>query len=128
MEPMMNLAFVSSFGLLGVLCRYGLDSWISKFGAHFALGTLVINILGSLVAGTLYALSTVKDFSPLQIGLMVGFCGGFTTISAYTVQALMMLERGKIFPAFAYLFGSPLLGVVAAFIPVLLLKNFAAAH
>lgn len=127
MGLMPNVVWISLFGVMGVLCRYGIDSAFTRANAPFALSTLAINITGSFLAGLIYALGSSKDFSAgLQTGLLIGFCGGFTTFSAYTLQALMMLERGKIVPAFGYLLGSPLLGVVAAFIPVLLLKNFSA--
>ena len=87
--------------------------------------TLGINILGSFLAGMIYVLSTYRDMSVnLQAGLLVGFCGGFTTFSAYALQTMTMIERGKVMYALTYFVVSPVIGLLAAFIPVLFAKKF----
>ncbi len=117
-------AYLAVFGLLGVFSRYGIDRLIPT--ADFPLATFLINILGSFLAGLVYALGERGQFSAsLQTGLLVGFCGGFTTFSAYALQAVMMMDRGKVAPALAYLFVSPVLGLAAAWAPVLLMRKFA---
>lgn len=121
---MHHLLYIALLGILGVLCRYGVDQYFGDWNENFPLTTLVVNILGSFIAGTIYALGVHKDLSPtLQTCLLVGFCGGFTTFSAYALQTLTMLERGKMLPALAYFVVSPSLGLLAALIPVLVAKK-----
>ena len=117
---MLTVAF---FGLLGVLSRYGIDRAFG--GGDFPWNTLAINVAGSFLAGLLYVLSERGNLSTnLQLGLLVGFCGGFTTFSAYTLQTMTMIEKGRWMPALAYLTVSPVLGLAAAFAPVLVAKRF----
>ncbi len=122
---MTNLGLVSLSGLIGVLCRYGTDLLFKSSDHDFPVSTLLVNLLGSFLAGAIYAISETRGLSStLQTALLVGFCGGFTTFSAYTLQTLTMLDRGKIAPALCYFVLSPVLGLLAAFLPVLLARKF----
>ncbi len=121
---MPELIWISLFGMLGVLSRYGIDRYLEIGNDGFPLATLSVNVLGSLLAGSVYALSTYRNLpSSLHLGLLVGFCGGFTTFSAYTLQTLEAFEKGKPFWALSYFMASPLLGLLGAFIPVLLARR-----
>lgn len=121
---MQTILLISIFGVMGVLCRYGIDTIFGTWNDQFPTSTILINLLGSFAAGTIYALASQKDLSPIfQTGLLVGFCGGFTTFSAYTLQTMIMLERGRIIPALTYLAISPALGLIAASIPIYLLRK-----
>lgn len=105
--------WIFAFGLVGVGLRYALETAGAGFTASFPWVTLLINVAGCFVAGFLFRL----DFSwpvELRTGLIVGFCGGFTTFSAYSLQAFLLLDRGAALPAMLYLFGSPVLGIFAA--------------
>lgn len=115
---------VALFGMLGVLARYGVDQWLAGEPGAFPLSTFLINIAGSLIAGLIYVFAERQDLSPaLQTGLLVGFCGGFTTFSAYALQSVQMMERGKVSVALAYLFVSPVLGLLAAYAPILVMRK-----
>lgn len=122
---MQTLLLVAVFGVVGVLCRYGADLYFAEWNVQFPLSTFLINFFGSLLAGTLYVLSSTKDFSSvLQTALLVGFCGGFTTFSAYALQTIMMLERGRLMPALVYFAVSPLVGLLGAALPVLVMRRW----
>lgn len=114
----MDLLYIMLFGMAGVLARYAVATFI---GAHWAspfpLGTFGINILGSFLIGVVYVLAVEKTaLSPeLRLGLMVGFLGGFTTFSSYSLETLRLLEDAQYLPAILYLTLSPICGVVAAF-------------
>lgn len=107
---------VGLFGLMGIFSRFGLESLFSKPLGTFPLSTLSINLVGSFIAGAVYVVGTEKSDIPpsLQIGLLVGFCGGFTTFSAYSLQSLLLIERGNLWPGLGYLLLSPILGLLAA--------------
>ncbi len=122
---MPHALLIGLFGVMGILCRYGIDQYFGSWNEKIPMTTLCINILGSFFAGTIYVLSTYRDMSSnLQAGLLVGFCGGFTTFSAYTLQTMTMIERDKSAAALVYFVITPLIGLLAAFIPVIVAKSF----
>ena len=75
---------------------------------------MIINIVGCFLAGLIFTLGQRELLSEeLQIGLLVGFCGGFTTFSAYTLQSMRLLEMGFIRPALLSFVLSPIFGLIA---------------
>jgi fluoride exporter len=103
---------VCLFGIVGILCRWGIDVFIqSQFPHDFPLGTLVINILGSFIIGLIF----FKTF-PLKLPLIVGLLGGFTTFSGLSIQAFQLLQSGSWGLGLFYLYGSPSLGLGAAWL------------
>lgn len=118
---------IALFGVLGVLCRYGADQTFGGWNDRFPFVTLGVNILGCFLAGCIYAWSIHRDITPtLQTALVVGFCGGFTTFSAYSLQVVGLIERGKWLAAATYFTASPMLGLIAAFLPVLIVRKWLA--
>jgi fluoride exporter len=126
---MMQAIWVGLFGVLGVLSRWSLDSLTGRWFEIFPIGILLINVLGSLLAGVIYVAGTEKGLlSPaIAVGLLVGFCGGFTTFSAYSLQAFLYLERADLFRGLGYLFISPLLGLAGVYLGVICGRNWLAA-
>jgi len=123
---MMNLLWIGGFGLAGIFSRYGLDLYLQNRVQDFPLSTFLINVVGAFCAGLIYTLYERQEISTvLQLGLLVGFCGGFTTFSAFSLQTFQMIDKEKLGMAFAYLFLSPLLGLLAASIPILISRRLA---
>lgn len=111
--------WIALAGALGVLVRYGVDRTLSVAMPSFPYATLTVNMIGSLLVGLVMALAAHERalFSrEMALILAVGFLGGLTTFSAFTLQALQLLEKKQIGMAFLYLFGSPALGVLFAFL------------
>lgn len=100
---------------MGVGSRFIIDSWISKSSPSFPLGTLAINILGCLIAGFVAHFGAQKELAldPVRLGVIVGFCGGFTTFSGFGLQFLQLLSSGRQMAALAYGIGSPFLCIIA---------------
>ncbi len=122
----MNVLWIALLGVAGVLSRYGLDSLAARQFPAFPYGTFVINVIGSALAGVLFTLSAQGRLSaPTTTALLVGFCGGFTTFSAYSVHTLALWEKGQVVPAVAYFVLSPLLGLLATFAGASLVKGLA---
>lgn len=75
-------------------------------GPLFPWGTLIVNVLGSLLMGWLYARSQRRDnglLTRMQPMLMAGFCGGFTTFSLFSLETLYLLKTGEPGLAVVYL-------------------------
>jgi CrcB protein len=100
----------------GGLARFWLGAWMVLLaGPDFPWGTLLINVLGSLVIGLAATLLPVTD-SGARAFVMVGLCGGFTTFSAYSLQTLELLQADRVGAALAYMAGSALLCLLATWL------------
>ncbi|MGZ5280464.1 MAG: fluoride efflux transporter CrcB [Pseudobdellovibrionaceae bacterium] len=110
------MIFIAISGMIGVLSRYLFDkNFVPALSHDFPLSTFTINCVGSFLIGLVYVLSERTLLSKdISLALSVGFLGGFTTFSAFSLQTIQLIERKQISMAIAYVIGSPLLGVVAA--------------
>lgn len=111
----MQLLCIALGGGLGALLRYGageaLRGWL---GTRWPHGTLVVNVLGCFLLGLLAARWEQADEPLARALLAVGLLGGFTTFSAFGVEALGLLREGRSLAACAYVAASVLLGLGAA--------------
>ncbi len=116
---------VAAGGAIGASARYllvgGLDHWL---GAGFPMGTLAVNALGSFVLGVLIEV-TALVWSPapeLRALLVVGVLGSFTTVSAFSLDALVLFERGAGDLAGLYLAASVTLSLAGIYAGMRLLR------
>lgn len=76
----------------------------------FPWGTLLINVLGSFIIGLVAGLTLTPErlgwHPSIRILLMTGFCGGFTTFSAFSLQTLELIQTGEMAMAFGYMLAS----------------------
>lgn len=91
-----KILFIASGGALGAVSRYGMSIAIHNlFGRGFPYGTLVVNILGSILMGLLYVvLSEHMNGEAWRAGAMIGLLGAFTTFSTFSLDTLNLLESG----------------------------------
>lgn len=121
---MTEIIAVAVLGVVGVLARFTVDRIFVSWNEQFPVTTLVINISGAFIAGCIYALATTRAVpSFVHAGLLVGFCGGFTTFSAYALQSITLLESGRWTYGLSYLLLSPVLGALFAFAPIFVLRK-----
>ncbi|MEZ5071080.1 MAG: fluoride efflux transporter CrcB [Bacteroidales bacterium] len=113
---MKHVLLVGMGGFLGSVARYG----VSRLGSRIEwlsipVGTLTVNVLGSLLLGFLVGISEKSTLLPVEwrMFLMVGLCGGFTTFSTFTSENLSLLRNGQIGPMLLYT-GISLLGGLLA--------------
>ncbi|KAE9655075.1 fluoride efflux transporter CrcB [Pseudomonas sp. PB105] len=96
---------VSAGGIAGTLLRFATANWISaNWPKHFYTATLAVNIVGCLLIGVLYGLFLVRPEVPIEVraGLMVGFLGGLTTFSSFSLDTVRLLESGQMPLAIGY--------------------------
>lgn len=108
----MTALYVFVAGGLGCLARYGISSVFH--GDSLPWATVGINVVGSFFLGVLLVMSTGWLTDETRTALGVGFLGGFTTFSTFSVQAWVDIEGGEPLKAFAYVAASVLLGIAAA--------------
>lgn len=119
-----NVLAVAIGGGLGSVLRYliGLVTmhWL---GPEFPWGTLLINVGGSLAIGLAGELALAHVFgmgSAARLFLMVGVLGGFTTFSAFSLEALGLISGRTPLVGFAYIVASVVLGLVACYVGIVL--------
>ena len=97
------------------------------FGPAFPWGTVIVNIVGSLAMGLLIGLLAKRTGTPneVRIFLATGLLGGFTTFSAFSLDAISLWERGDTVSAAGYVIGSVVVSLVALFCGLLIMRSVA---
>ncbi|MFZ4124653.1 MAG: fluoride efflux transporter CrcB [Rickettsiales bacterium] len=112
------LVLVGVGGAFGAVMRYSAVQFVSKYST-FPVGTMVVNILGSLLIGMLMA---KLQSEPAKLLLVTGVLGGFTTFSAFSWDMLQLLQKQQFAAAAIYILGSVVLSLVAVYAGYALLK------
>jgi len=119
------IAAVSAGGIAGTLLRFATANWVNAhWPRHFYLGTLAVNLIGCLLIGLLYGLFLHRPIVPVELraGLIVGFLGGLTTFSSFSLDTVRLLENGQAPLAFGYAAASVLGGLLATWAGLSLTK------
>ena len=116
MNTLKAFLWVSAGGAVGSSLRYLFYVLIKQ--NNFPYATLLVNILGSLVIGLLFALNIKNELfsKDLNLFLMTGLCGGFTTFSAFSLDNMTLLQEGKIGTSLFYISLSVLAGIFATWL------------
>lgn len=118
------LVGVGSF--IGGTLRYLATQFIqNKFLSAFPYGTLGVNIAGCFLIGLVFGLSEKTNLgAEWRLFLAAGFCGGFTTFSAFSNETLALLRDGQFWSAALYVIASVFWGLLATFTGISLFKLF----
>lgn len=111
---------------LGGALRHGVNVMaLRAFGPGFPVGTLTVNVAGSLLMGILAGWLALRGQASqeLRLFLATGLLGGFTTFSAYSLDAVLLWERGRSGAALGYAAGSVALSVGALVLGMMLARR-----
>ncbi|MFB2551511.1 fluoride efflux transporter CrcB [Ensifer soli] len=115
---MKQIVLVAAGGAIGSVLRYqaGIVA-LRLFGTHFPWGTLFVNVTGSLMIGIFVeVIARAFDASmDVRVFLVTGVLGGYTTFSAFALDAVALSERGELATAFAYVAASVTVSIAAVF-------------
>jgi CrcB protein len=104
-------------GAAGTLSRYFVGLWAAPISQMMPWGTVLINVAGSFVIGFFGTLTLSDGRFPvsenLRMLVMVGFCGGFTTFSSFSLQSFDLLRNGAVVRAAINIIASVLLCLCA---------------
>ncbi len=106
-------------GFIGSVARYFLSGLNLKFDFFsIPVGTLSVNIIGSLIIGFLTGIAEKSDIltTEWRLFLMVGICGGFTTFSTFTNENLMLMHNGQFLAVVLYTSMSVIFGFLAVYL------------
>ena len=109
--------WLAAAGAAGTLLRaFANAAAVRLFGTAFPWGTFAVNVVGSFAFGVIYGLARSRGGipAPHEAIILVGLLGGFTTYSSFAFQAVEMLEAGRLISAIAYVLGTNVLGLAAA--------------
>ena len=115
---MRELILVGIGGFIGAVLRYGLSNIIQSDNSAIPLGTLVVNLLGTLLLGIIvYSAELVAFITPeIRVFLTIGVLGAFTTMSTFGLEAFTMFEEGKGTLLILYVVGTVLLVFLGMFV------------
>jgi CrcB protein len=120
-----NLLIVGLGGAVGSMLRYGVQKIFPvQTAAAFPTGTLLVNISGCFLIGIFWSLTTrsLTWNEEMKLLLMTGFCGGFTTFSAFTLEGIGLLKENKTALFVIYLTASVTGGLLATLIGIRIAK------
>jgi CrcB protein len=106
---MSNILLVMAGGAIGAALRYLLSqASLRVLGPGWPWGTFGANVLGGLAMGLLagWLAARAAGGEPIRLFIAVGVLGGFTTFSAFSLETMLMIERGDWMPALFYAFVS----------------------
>lgn len=119
-----DIVLVGIGSCLGGICRYLISLLIGHPQSGFPWGTFVVNIIGCLLIGILWGVtSRFQNFAQaFSLLLVVGFCGGFTTFSTFSKEGLAMLQTNSYMLFTSYILGSVVLGIAAVALGYIITK------
>jgi CrcB protein len=122
---MTHLFLVAAGGALGSVLRYIVGLWTLRgFGPSFPWGTLAVNVTGSFLIGVLSE-AIARKFgasAEMRVFLITGILGGYTTFSAFSLDAITLMEGGEPVTAAIYVGASVLLSAIAVFAGLALMR------
>ncbi|MGD2119224.1 MAG: fluoride efflux transporter CrcB [Chromatiales bacterium] len=123
---MNQLLAIAAGGAIGALSRFWVSTSVYQWlGKDFPYGTLVVNLVGSLVMGLLYVLLIERLASAPEVRalLLIGFLGSFTTFSTFSLETLSLLEQAELFKATLNIAVSVVSCLLAAWLGMLLART-----
>jgi len=124
---MQAVLLVGAGGALGAVARYGTGVLFGRLGlGDFPWATIAVNITGSFAMGLLIsylAHATPSNQNELRLLLAVGVMGGFTTLSSFSLDAVVLIERGQFGAAAGYVLVSVVVSVLALFAGLLVVRG-----
>ena len=124
---MSYLVVFAGAGIGGAL-RHGVNVASARlFGYGFPYGTLIVNVLGSFLMGVLAGYFLLRTGAPQSVRLFLttGILGGFTTLSAFSLDTALLIERNEHFLAGVYVLTSVVVSIAGLFLGLMLVRQLA---
>ena len=119
----MQIIWIGLGGFLGANARYFVQQWFANLlGPHFPFGTLLANVSGSFLIALFLTLATERlAISPeIRLFVAVGFLGGFTTFSSFSLETFYLGIQNGLLVASFYFLGNTVLGLIGVVLGIML--------
>ncbi|QBZ98036.1 Putative fluoride ion transporter CrcB [Flavobacterium sangjuense] len=120
-----TMLYIAIGGAIGSVLRYLTTVLVSKFWSNqFPLATFITNVIGCFLIGLFIGILAKNNMTDSQLKwfLVTGFCGGYTTFSAFGMENFNLFQNNNSLIAFGYMALSILLGLFAVWLGLLLAK------
>jgi len=111
-------------GALGSIARYALAGWIAGKSNTFPWGIFAVNALGCFLMGWFYGVTSPSGALPatpaVRAFLMIGLCGGFTTMSSFTLQTVLLAMENRPYSAVFNIGLSLVAGLILTWLGIML--------
>ena len=114
----MMFIYAACGGAIGASLRY-----LFSITLLFPFGTLAVNVIGSFIMGAAFVILTAKGADRMIVFAMTGVLGGFTTVSAFSLDTFKLIEEGRMLFAGGYVLASVALSLAAVFGGILLMRG-----
>lgn len=112
-------------GGFGSVLRYLINKWVSvHYPTTFPLATFLINMIGCFLIGLLVMLVGKNYPLPIKLLLVTGFCGGFTTFSAFAFENVELMQNQQIGLSLFYTISSVAVGILFTWLGIMAGKGF----
>jgi CrcB protein len=114
---LIKILLLAAGGAIGTVGRYAVSGFTHRiFDGSFPYGTLMVNVLGSLVIGLLWGTwETANLSSNLRTFIFIGILGGFTTFSTFSLETMNLFRDGEIKFAIINILANNILGLIMVF-------------
>ena len=111
---MKNIFYIFLGGGFGSILRYAISKLFITDKSSFPWSTLIANFIGCFIIGIIlgWFINNNKQYSDLYVFLSIGFCGGLTTFSTFSVEGLTFLKNGELLMFVTYILISILGGLL----------------
>jgi CrcB protein len=114
---------IGAAGFVGTIVRFVVANLFGRLNFRFPIGTLFINVTGSLFLGWFLAHIALRNVSDTtRLAIAVGFCGGYTTFSTFVYESNKLADDGAAFQAIVNLVGSLILGILGVRLGMMLAR------
>tara|TARA_B100000965_G_scaffold52327_3_gene38935 strand:+ start:1788 stop:2162 length:375 start_codon:yes stop_codon:yes gene_type:complete len=123
---MKNIILIGLGGFIGTIFRYGIGKIFEKNIFFFPFGTFLVNIIGCFLLGLLITTLAKENnllLNKLYLFVGVGFCGGLTTFSTFSMESLNLINDGKLFLMFLYIISSIGFGLLFCYFGMIFIKS-----
>lgn len=124
---MYGFLLVGAGGAIGAMARYGFSSLIGRlWPMGFPLATLLVNIIGSIAMGLFVGLMAKllpANQEELRLFVAVGIFGGFTTFSSFSLDTIVLIERGELIQAVTYVALSVVVCLIGLYLGLLITRG-----
>ena len=126
---MQAILLVGAGGAIGAMARFGFASLVGRLlPLSFPLATLIINIVGSIMMGVfvgLMARTMPPQAENLRLFMAIGVLGGFTTFSSFSLDTIVLIERGALPQAGLYVLLSVVVCLIGLYLGLLMTRGVA---